>query len=125
MLDPGSFSAAVRALETINKGRSVTMPKVLVNNNQKAVLDSVLQTPYSSTNASTTVATTSFGGTPPFVRTARAKGLSRSMIVLKHALRNAAMPVVSVAAVQLGFMLGGSVVTESVFALPGVGRVLA
>jgi ABC-type dipeptide/oligopeptide/nickel transport system permease component len=56
-----------------------------------------------------------------YIRTARAKGLSRSRIVLKHALRNAAMPVVSIAAVQLGFMLGGSVVTESVFALPGVG----
>jgi ABC-type dipeptide/oligopeptide/nickel transport system permease component len=56
-----------------------------------------------------------------YVRTAHAKGLSRAKIVLKHALRNAAMPVVSIAAVQLGFMLGGSVVTESVFALPGVG----
>ena len=56
-----------------------------------------------------------------YIRTARAKGLSRAKIVLKHALRNAAMPVVSVAAVQLGFMLGGSVVTEAVFALPGVG----
>jgi ABC-type dipeptide/oligopeptide/nickel transport system permease component len=56
-----------------------------------------------------------------YIRTAHAKGLSRSTIVLKHALRNAAMPVVSIAAVQLGFMLGGSVVTESVFALPGVG----
>jgi ABC-type dipeptide/oligopeptide/nickel transport system permease component len=56
-----------------------------------------------------------------YIRTARAKGLGRSKIVLKHALRNAAMPVVSIAAVQLGFMLGGSIVTESVFALPGVG----
>jgi peptide/nickel transport system permease protein len=56
-----------------------------------------------------------------YIRTARAKGLSRSQIILKHALRNAAMPVVSIAAVQFGFMLGGSVVTESVFALPGVG----
>ena len=56
-----------------------------------------------------------------YIRTARAKGLSRAKIVLKHALRNAAMPVVSIAAVQLGFMLGGSVVIESVFALPGVG----
>lgn len=56
-----------------------------------------------------------------YIRTARAKGLSRAKIVLKHALRNAAMPVVSVAAVQLGFMLGGSVVIEAVFALPGVG----
>jgi peptide/nickel transport system permease protein len=56
-----------------------------------------------------------------YIRTARAKGLSRTKIVLKHALRNAAMPVVSIAAVQLGFMLGGSVVIESVFAVPGVG----
>lgn len=56
-----------------------------------------------------------------YIRTARAKGLSRMKIILKHALRNAAMPVVSIAAVQLGFMLGGSVVIESVFALPGVG----
>jgi peptide/nickel transport system permease protein len=56
-----------------------------------------------------------------YIRTARAKGLSRPNIILKHALRNAAMPVVSIAAVQLGFMLGGSVVIESVFALPGVG----
>ncbi|PSO20149.1 ABC transporter permease [Bradyrhizobium sp. MOS002] len=56
-----------------------------------------------------------------YIRTARAKGLSTTTIVLKHALRNAAMPVVSITAVQLGFMLGGSVVTESVFAVPGVG----
>jgi ABC-type dipeptide/oligopeptide/nickel transport system permease component len=56
-----------------------------------------------------------------YIRTARAKGLSRPKIILKHALRNAAMPVVSIAAVQLGFMLGGSVVIESVFAVPGVG----
>lgn len=56
-----------------------------------------------------------------YIRTARAKGLSRAKIVLKHALRNAAMPVVSIAAVQLGFMLGGSIVIEAVFALHGVG----
>ena len=56
-----------------------------------------------------------------YIRTARAKGLSRASIVLKHAARNAAMPVVAIAAVQLGFMLGGSIVIESVFNLPGVG----
>jgi len=56
-----------------------------------------------------------------YIRTARAKGLSLAMIVLKHALRNAAMPVVSIAAVQLGFMLGGSIVIEQIFALHGVG----
>jgi len=56
-----------------------------------------------------------------YIRTARAKGLSLTTIVLKHALRNAAMPVVSIAAVQLGFMLGGSIVIEQIFALHGVG----
>lgn len=56
-----------------------------------------------------------------YIRTARAKGLSRASIVLKHALRNAAMPVVAISAVQLGFMLSGSIVIETVFALNGVG----
>ncbi|MBV8869708.1 MAG: ABC transporter permease [Acetobacteraceae bacterium] len=56
-----------------------------------------------------------------YVRTAHAKGLSRAAIVLKHAFRNAAMPVVAVSAVQLGFILGGSVVVEVVFNVRGVG----
>src|SRR5215469_5071344 len=56
-----------------------------------------------------------------YIRTARAKGLSRLSVIGKHALRNAAIPVVSIAAVQLGFMLGGSIVIETVFALHGVG----
>jgi peptide/nickel transport system permease protein len=56
-----------------------------------------------------------------YIRTARAKGLSRASILLKHALRNAAIPVVAIAAVQLGFMLGGSIVIETVFALHGIG----
>ena len=56
-----------------------------------------------------------------YIRTARAKGLSSASIIFKHALRNAAIPVVSIAAVQLGFMLGGSIVIETVFALHGVG----
>ena len=56
-----------------------------------------------------------------YIRTARAKGLSRTRVIFKHALRNAAIPVVSISAVQLGFMLGGSIFIESVFALHGVG----
>ena len=63
VLNSGDFSAAVRALETLNEGRTLTIPKVLVNNNQEASLDSVTQNPFASTNASQTVATTSFGGT--------------------------------------------------------------
>jgi peptide/nickel transport system permease protein len=56
-----------------------------------------------------------------YIRTARAKGLRGPAIVFKHALRNAVIPVVAVAAVQFGFLLGGSIVIESVFALHGVG----
>ena len=62
VLNPGDFSAVVRALETLNEGRNLSIPKILVNNNQEATLGSVLQTPYISTNASQTVATTSLGG---------------------------------------------------------------
>jgi len=55
------------------------------------------------------------------IRTARAKGLRWGKILFKHALRNAIIPVVALAAVQLGFMLGGSFIIESVFALYGIG----
>jgi ABC-type dipeptide/oligopeptide/nickel transport system permease component len=56
-----------------------------------------------------------------YTRTARAKGLPRRVILVKHALRNAILPVVSVATVQFGALLGGSIVIESVFALNGIG----
>lgn len=57
-----------------------------------------------------------------YIRTARAKGLRTGKVLFKHALRNAVIPVVSLAAVQFGFMLSGSIVIESIFALPGVGQ---
>ena len=56
-----------------------------------------------------------------YIRTARAKGLPPSKVIFKHALRNAVIPVVALAAVQLGFLLGGSVVVETIFALDGLG----
>ncbi len=56
-----------------------------------------------------------------YIRTARAKGLPASSVIFKHALRNAVVPVVALAAVQLGFLLGGSVVVETIFALDGLG----
>jgi len=56
-----------------------------------------------------------------YIRTARAKGLSPRTVIFKHALRNAIVPVVALAAVQLGFLLGGSVVIETIFALDGLG----
>jgi peptide/nickel transport system permease protein len=57
-----------------------------------------------------------------YIRTARAKGFGIGQVLLRHAMRNALLPVVGVLAVQLGHKLGGSVVTESVFALNGLGR---
>jgi peptide/nickel transport system permease protein len=59
-----------------------------------------------------------------FVRTARAKGLAERRVTFRHALRNALIPVVTVAGVQLGYIVGGIVVVEDVFTLPGVGRLL-
>ncbi|MCH4810695.1 ABC transporter permease [Vreelandella neptunia] len=57
-----------------------------------------------------------------YIRTARAKGLRTGTVIFKHALRNAVIPVVALAAVELGFMLGGSVVIETVFSLRGLGQ---
>ena len=56
-----------------------------------------------------------------FMRTARAKGLSEWRVVVGHGLRNALLPVVTVVALELGNLLGGAVVVESVFAWPGIG----
>lgn len=57
-----------------------------------------------------------------YIRTARAKGLRPGIVLFKHALRNAIIPVVSLSAVQLGFMLGGSIVIETIFSMHGIGR---
>jgi peptide/nickel transport system permease protein len=59
-----------------------------------------------------------------YVRTARAKGLSELVVLLRHALANVMIPLVTVLAVDFGLLMGGAVVTESVFAWPGVGRLL-
>nr|VFJ65436.1 MAG: peptide/nickel transport system permease protein [Candidatus Kentron sp. DK] len=59
-----------------------------------------------------------------FMRTARAKGLSEYRVVVRHALPNAALPIVTVLGLQLGALLGGAVITETVFSWPGVGQLL-
>ncbi|AIY39814.1 Dipeptide transport system permease protein DppB [Collimonas arenae] len=59
-----------------------------------------------------------------FVRTARAKGLSETVVVLKHCLRNSLIPVVTMMGLQFGFLLGGSILVEKVFNWPGMGRLL-
>lgn len=57
-----------------------------------------------------------------FVRTARSKGLAEQVILLRHVMRNASIPVITVIALTFGTLLGGTVITESVFAWPGIGR---
>jgi peptide/nickel transport system permease protein len=59
-----------------------------------------------------------------YIRTARAKGLSERTVVYRHALRNAMIPVVTVLGLQFGALLAGAIVTETVFSLPGVGRLM-
>ena len=57
-----------------------------------------------------------------YIRTARAKGVGNPPVVWKHALKNAAIPIVTIVGIELGTLLGGSVITETIFAWPGVGR---
>jgi peptide/nickel transport system permease protein/oligopeptide transport system permease protein len=56
-----------------------------------------------------------------YIRTARAKGLSELTTIARHALRNSALPVITILGLELGALLGGAVVTETVFAWPGIG----
>jgi ABC-type dipeptide/oligopeptide/nickel transport system permease component len=57
-----------------------------------------------------------------YIRTARAKGVGERPVVWKHALKNASIPIVTIVGIELGTLLGGSVITETIFAWPGVGR---
>jgi peptide/nickel transport system permease protein len=59
-----------------------------------------------------------------YVRTARSKGLSERVVILKHVLRNALVPIVTVLGLTVALMIGGAVVTETVFNLPGVGNLV-
>jgi peptide/nickel transport system permease protein len=57
-----------------------------------------------------------------YIDTARAKGLSRGTVILGHALKNSMLPVITMMALQLSSMMSGAVITESIFAVPGIGR---
>ena len=59
-----------------------------------------------------------------YIQTARAKGLAERIVLYKHAVRNALIPVITVMGIQFGYLLSGSVLTESVFAWPGIGRLM-
>ena len=59
-----------------------------------------------------------------YVRTARAKGLDERVVVLKHALRNAMIPIITLGALEFGTLLSGAVLTEQVFTIPGFGKLI-
>src|SRR5206468_9739706 len=59
-----------------------------------------------------------------FIRTGRSKGLGEKTIIFRHALRNALIPIITLMGMQLGYMLGGSVLIERVFVIPGMGNML-
>jgi peptide/nickel transport system permease protein len=62
--------------------------------------------------------------TSDYVRTARAKGLNERVVVLKHALRNALIPIITLGALEFGTLLSGAVLTEQVFSIPGFGKLI-
>ncbi len=99
--DPGAFGSAVRhlILPTIVLG---TIPLATIARMTRSAMLEVLSEDY--------------------VRTARAKGLAPSRVVIVHALRNALIPVVTVLGLQVGSLLGGAILTETVFSWPGVGH---
>ena len=57
-----------------------------------------------------------------YIRTARAKGLTEQQVLVRHALKNAAIPIVTLVGIEIPFLLGGAVVTETIFGWPGMGR---
>ena len=59
-----------------------------------------------------------------YMRTARSKGLRERVVIQRHALRNALIPVVTIIGVELGYLLGGTVIVEEIFSLPGIGRLV-
>jgi peptide/nickel transport system permease protein len=58
------------------------------------------------------------------MRTARSKGLVERLVIRRHALRNALIPVITIVGVEMGYLLGGTVIIEEIFALPGIGRLV-
>lgn len=59
-----------------------------------------------------------------YIRTARAKGVKENKVIIVHALRNALIPVITSIGLQMGSLLGGSVLTETIFSIPGIGRIM-
>jgi peptide/nickel transport system permease protein len=98
--------------DPLNGLRSLTLPAITLGLALAAVIARTLRSSLLET----------FG--EDFVRTARAKGLDEAAVINRHALKNALIPVVTVLGLQFGTLIGGAVITEYIFALPGVGRLV-
>ena len=92
--------------------KSLVLPAITLAANQLAVLARITRSSMLGVLAQ------------DYMRTARAKGLKERIVVLRHGLRNALIPTITVAGMQLGYLLGGSLVVETVFAWPGLGRLM-
>jgi peptide/nickel transport system permease protein len=98
--------------DPVNGVRSLTLPAITLGLALAAVITRTLRSSLLETLGE------------DYIRTARAKGLAESAVIRWHALKNALIPVVTVLGLQFGTLIGGAVITEYVFALPGVGRLV-
>lgn len=108
----GVFAVSLRVLPSSGSGelRNLILPAVTLGSYSLAVIVRLLRSSLLEVFAEN------------YLRTARAKGLGERIVIARHALKNAALPVVTVIGIQFGALFGGAVVTEYVFAYPGMGR---
>lgn len=108
----GVFAVSLKMLPSSGSGelRNLLLPAVTLGSYSLAVIVRLLRSSLLEVFAEN------------YLRTARAKGLGERVVILRHALKNAALPVVTVIGIQFGALFGGAVVTEYVFAYPGMGR---
>ena len=106
---PGTCTSVVCAAGLVGNVQHVLMPAIALGVGRAALLTRLLRS-----NLLEVVRT-------EYVTTARAKGVAEGRIVLKHALKNALIPTVTVMGLQVGFLIGGAIVVETLFAMPGLG----
>jgi len=99
-------------LSTLDGWRHIALPAVTVSSGTIALLARLTRSSMLETL------------NQDYVRTARAKGVHELVVILRHGFRNALLPVITIVGLQFGFLLSGAVVTESIFSLPGMGRLL-
>jgi peptide/nickel transport system permease protein len=110
LLPPGGYVSPT--VDLVGNLRRMALPSLTLGIGLGAVLTRFVVTGLTSAMAE------------DYVRTARARGVPRLGLVMKHALRNASLPIITVIGLQVGYLLGGAVIIEEIFSLPGVGRLI-